>query len=87
MVFWSPDTCLCKIEVDSNFTFVDWIKKCSLHQTLNNQELLNAILSHMRSFNYKFGYVELTVTQNQEITKDKQTEYNRIKLLGKGIEK
>jgi len=87
MVFWNPDSCLCRIEIDLNFNFVSWEKKCEIHKNFNGSELLTEVLKHIRSFNYLFGNIDLTRTQKDAISQNKKEEITRIKLLGKGIEK
>lgn len=87
MVFWNPDSCNCRIEIDSNFNFVDWEKKCEIHKNLKGSELLKEVLIHIRSFNFKFGSIELTDIQWSEIAQDKRNELTRIKSLGSGIKK
>jgi len=87
MVFWNPDSCLCRIEVDSNFNFIDWEKKCEIHKTINDQDLVTVVLAHNNPFNSKFGNITLNDIQRAEISLDKRNEVNRIKSLGDGIEK
>jgi len=87
MVFWNPDTCHCRIEIDSNYNFIDWVQKCELHKNLNNQVLIVEVMKHNKSFNYKFGNIDLNPIQTKEIAQDRKNEFTRIKLLGDGIEK
>jgi len=87
MVFWNPDTCNCRIEIDSNFNFLDWEKKCELHKNFNGSELLKEVLTHNKNLNLQFGSIELNETQKTIIRMSKQTEYSRINSLGKGTEK
>ena len=56
MTRWSPDTCPCVVDVEAHpngrdYVFVGWQKKCDLHENLEGQALVDALLQHNRKFN------------------------------------
>jgi hypothetical protein len=74
-VKWSPDSCLCQLIVDENFSFVNWIQKCQEHKNLNGVGLLNSVHTHNKGFNQ-------TNRSNTEKKQDKSNEKARIRSLG-----
>ena len=71
---WRPDTCDCEI----NLTDRVFLKKCKLHAGSND---IKDVENHNKSFNLKYGNVELTEEQIKTISEDKQAEKERIKEL------
>jgi len=63
MTIWKPDTCDCKIEYNKRINHIKTYTKCRLHQPLENQDLLNEVISYNQSFNLAFGRDELTDEQ------------------------
>jgi len=80
MPIYTPDTCLCKIEYDKNIKWIQTLITCKLHEGKTKQTLLNAILSHNRSFNLKYGEKPSEI-QEKLVIKDKEAEKKRIKKL------
>lgn len=71
ITIWSPDTCDCKIEYNKQIHHIRTYAKCRLHQPLNNQTLLDAVISYNQSFNLAFGRDELTEEEQKVITLSK----------------
>lgn len=57
---WSPDTCDCIVEVDiANMNYVCWTQKCFIHKGLSEQPLIDAIMTHNKSFNNAYGPINI----------------------------
>ena len=79
---WEPDTCDCKIALDdTNYTFVSWERRCKLHEAVDAQAMLDAVMTHNRTYSSRITdtSTEADIVQNQT---DKQTERKRILALG-----
>lgn len=74
MLIWKPDTCKCEI----NLTDRVFVTKCKLH---NSSTDIKDVEDHNKSFNLKYGNVEITKEQIAQILSDKQNENERIKNL------
>jgi len=79
-MLWSSDSCDCKIIVNENFDFLDWIEKCFIHKNMNNRALIIAVQTHNIGFNEARG-------TNFEKRENKFKETNRIRSLGDSIKK
>ena len=88
MTFFRPDTCNCVLEIDElTFNYIDWIRKCEIHKIFTGRTVLDEIMIHSRSYNWKFGKIETTEAQDKIINDEKRAERQRITLLGKGVTK
>jgi len=67
---WTPDTCNCKIEFDDKIQWIKTLEKCRLHQPLEKQALLNAVIAYNQSFNLSLG-IDPTEQQQRLITLSK----------------
>jgi len=77
---WSPDSCVCKIIVDENFNYLDWIEKCFIHKNMSDVAFLNIVLNHNQGFNRSIGS-QAVKRQN------KSNEIKRINALGASVKK
>ena len=81
-ILWIPDSCLCEIEIDENSDFVSWFNKCELHKNINENSLLNVVLTHNRNFNRRF--TNPTKDEKKLMIQDKRAEKLSIKASGQG---
>lgn len=81
-ILWTPDTCLCIVEIEivaDNPIFINWIQKCQLHKNSSDQALVDQVAIQCRKYKIKKNS---TKTENQENNRDKKIEYNKIKAMG-----
>jgi len=79
---WKPDTCDCSIVLDdATYKLVSWNRRCALHQQVDDQALLDAVMTHCRTYSSRITdtSTKADILQNQ---KDKQAEQKRILALG-----
>lgn len=82
MIEWKPDTCDCSFVLDdSNYTFISWGQRDKLHQPLDTQPMLDAVMTHNRTYSSRITDTSTKddIIQNQT---DKQAEQERILALG-----
>lgn len=90
---WKPATCDCilifyDLKTNNNGNpnnFRGAYQKCALHKNSSGLALFNAVLAHNRSFNLKYGHIELTEAQAKEINIDCANEKARIKAMGESV--
>jgi len=86
---YKPDTCQCEVEfhdVSGVPTYSNNFYRCEEHKALTGQALLDAVLTHNRSF-------QPTVKNPKSITQEEKdnykslvrTEFDRINALGPGV--
>jgi len=78
MTIWTPDTCDCKIEYNKKIHHVKTHAKCKLHQPLNNQTLLDAVIAQNQRFNLAHG-INPTETEKEDLSISKQVNKLRIR--------
>jgi len=79
-MLWSPDSCDCKIIVNENFVYQDWIQKCFIHKNMDDVAFLNIVQNHNKGVNRSIG-TPAVKRQN------KSNEIKRINALGDGVTK
>lgn len=82
-VLWTSDACKCEIEIDKDINFVSWFFKCEFHKNINDNALLNVVLTHNNNFNRRF--TKPNASEKRQLTLDKRNEVARIRALGGGI--
>jgi len=78
LTIWSPDTCDCVLEYNKNIQWIRTINKCRLHNSLKNQNLLNAVLTQNRRFNLAHG-INPTQTEIDDLIVSKEVNKLRIR--------
>ncbi len=78
LMLWCPDTCQCRIIVNENFEFQDWIQKCAFHKNLPAQAFFNTLHVHNKTLN---------VGSRAEKQTNKANERLRIQGLGDPVKK
>jgi len=78
MTIWSPDTCDCVVEYNKKINWISTIRKCRLHQSLDRQDLLNAVLTQNRRFNLAHG-INPTPTEIEDLILSKDINKQRIR--------
>jgi len=81
-ILWTPDSCLCEIEIDDLSNYVSWYNKCEFHKNINDNALLNVVLVHNRNFNRRFS--NPNSSEKKLMIQDKRAEKLRIKAMGNG---
>ena len=78
---WTLNTCDCIVIISGTDgeTFVNWEQKCNEHKDLNDQALLDTILTHHRQYADQVGD---TARQKADHATDRATEKARIRATG-----
>ncbi|MCH8004473.1 MAG: hypothetical protein IH934_07645, partial [Nanoarchaeota archaeon] len=80
---WKSDSCDCILVFEMDTLELDFaIQVCQIHKAVRDVDLVSTVQLHNSSINLKFGNVELSELQINEISEDKINETSRIKTLG-----
>jgi len=76
--FWSPDTCDCRIKMNTNWNWIESIRFCRLHKSLRGQNHLDIVMAQNRRFNLAH-LVDPNEAERNEISEAKIVNKKRIR--------